>query len=305
MWYLALAAGVSINAATETPPKWQVSPTEKSRVVATEGVATQPMSVKIVEPVVISPSIRDEMARVRDSLEDQKSRSDEINERRDRDTQRYTLYASISQAITSIVGMIGLFITIFVAVRAWREAQKTAIAAERGIHADTNPFLYLEFENGPSIRWRRGKFVPKTPLFRIINAGKGPAVVTRIGRRWEIRDLEPRKTFKYPDPVNPNSDNMHPYPAFLPIAPGDSSKGLDAFAELIDAKKVNSNSWIMCYGYIEFMDLENRRYVSGFFHLYRMDKPERGMHLGFPEWNFEKYNYQHEVTDPRISKHAH
>lgn len=161
-------------------------------------------------------------------------------------------------ALSTLIGFISLFIsglTLFYLV-------ETAKFARATFGADINPFLSVEMVDEGPYRLVDGKFYSKEEKpceelwIRIRNAGKSPAIVTGMDRRWYVGE-------KLPKPIQRASDASRFKSNNLPIgAQSTSSRIRSRLKELYTSP--SAGEAIYLYGYILFNGLDGTRYACGY-----------------------------------------
>lgn len=188
--------------------------------------------------------------------------------------------ASFGALLVSGLALLGLYVT-------WRETKRTADAAVAAVEADIKPYLIIR-PCSRKIEFKDGRLLPDPIEFAIENAGRSPAIVTGIYREWWMCDFS-----KFPDsiPYGTTRDKWVFKETAIPVGPSTQSSSIESFSTHLDGSNSDPRSWISFMGYIEYEDMARKRYVSGFLYVFRLDMPQRGLHLALPDENPERYNY--------------
>jgi len=210
---------------------------------------------------------------------------------KDLDAQIRAADSAEKQVVPAWLGAIFSFIgTILIVITLCLTRQANKISRDM-FDADIKPFLIIR-PCSKDIKFENGLLLPDPIEFEIENSGRSPAIVTGIYREWQMCGYG-----KFPDPIEHGAqrENWVYKKTHIPIGPGSRSGSIESFNRHLKAKSVEPNSWISFIGYVEFEDIGGTKYIAGFLHIFRLDMPQRGMHLALPEDKPEQYNYHREV----------
>jgi hypothetical protein len=214
--------------------------------------------------------------------------SDSANLRADLVSQPPSGRADLSRRRMLTSGIETGLLILTVGIGAWAAwaASRATQLMERSLNLEEEPHLYLtqsdeEIELTSRGFTKNGQITE--PFFDIHNAGKSPAVVLALYRRWGMATA-----FESPPPIADRERGPGIYKEnYIPVGPGDSFplvKGMPSGIEF----PIAPGFYVYFYGYIVFSDLSKRTYVRGYCLIF-----DRGrFHTAWPPKNPELYNYQ-------------
>ena len=212
-----------------------------------------------------------------------------------REAARWAWWAVVIAGLQVPIGVFGLFALL----RSLNQTDRSLEAARGMINLEQQPFLVVRPVDGGALRWPFRNDKPWRVLFTIENVGRGPAIVKAIYRSWWVCPQ-----YAYPDPIKPKRKVDFWVSKFwteksveIIVGPTSHTESIDSFDwRLWELQpSFEGKSWVSFHGYIRFRDLVGREYETGFLYVFRLDQPERGLHLALPEERAHEYNYHRAV----------
>jgi hypothetical protein len=187
------------------------------------------------------------------------------------------LWASLVSVIVTVVGVFYVALTL-------RETRKAATEAASAYAVDRRAYVIL---TPPDIVTPPCSIWPEVPALTctVKNAGRGPATIVSICRKWEARPAN-----NWPAPI---SDNKYTVAISMPVGPNGETPPIFSRTDQIRCP-INCDDWIFFLGYVEFIEENGEKYRSGFCYVARPDIKGIGFHVAFIP-NKEKYWYQEKL----------
>ena len=200
---------------------------------------------------------------------------------------------------------IGIFIGLptlaatFIGVRSVYNQLRVATASYNILKQEQKPWLVVEIDHKGTVELTENGFTEdgksvREVWFVIKNVGKSAAIVSTVYRRWSICNDKP-----FPDPI-PAGGAVDPAggavdvgkrkDGWIPIGSGGSSGPIRTlYIQQFKVRDFTPNSRIYFDGYIEFRDIDGKKFIAGFCIIFEDGR----FAAAWPYRKPEQYHYQY------------